>query len=74
MSCPKLKFQNKSEFYNYLYHNFTVTNESTFTHTSIGEPKGSWSICDKYLQYFYTPAASACCTYWRQGLIDTGRN
>ena len=60
MSCPKLKFQNQSEFYKYLYHNFQVTNDSPFTHTSIGEPKGAWSICDKYLEYFYNNYAENC--------------
>ena len=60
MSCPKLKFQNQSEFYKYLYHNFPVTNETPFTHTSIGEPKGAWSICDKYLEYFYNNYAENC--------------
>tara|TARA_Y100000389_G_C17458382_1_gene519781 strand:+ start:122 stop:3016 length:2895 start_codon:yes stop_codon:yes gene_type:complete len=60
MQCQKLKFQNKTEFYNYLKHNFPVTNENKFTHTSINDPKGSWSIPDKYLTYFYDNYSENC--------------
>ena len=46
MCDAKIEFnfiKKKKEFYDYLWGNFKVNNNE-ITHTSIGNPTGSWSI------------------------------
>jgi P4 family phage/plasmid primase-like protien len=56
----EFNFENKkNEFYKYLYNNYQVSN-NTPTHTSIGEPPGSWHINDDCIDYFYKYYSEIC--------------
>ena len=60
----ELNFNNKkSELFKYLYNNYPVNEDRHSTHTSIGDPPGSWSIDTEYLLYFYKIYSKACFKY-----------
>ena len=65
MCDAKIEFnfiQKKKEFYDYLWGNFKVNNNE-ITHTSIGNPTGSWSIDDENLDLFYVEYAKTFSKY-----------
>lgn len=53
----------KNEFYKYLHYNYRVGDGLISTHTSIGDPPGSWHIPDNLLNYFYTFYCETCFKY-----------
>lgn len=60
----EFNFNNKkNEFYNYLYNNYPVKDNKISTHTSIGDPPGSWHIPDDLLEYFYNVYTETCFKY-----------
>ena len=60
----EFKFNNKkNEFYKYLHYNYPVDSSLKPTHTSIGDPPGSFNVKSEYQDYFYKFYSEACFKY-----------
>ena len=53
----------KKEFYKFLYNNYPVETSIKPTHTSIGDPPGSFNIKTEYQDYFYDYYSTTCFKY-----------
>ena len=53
----------KNEFYKYLHYNYPVDHSLKPTHTSIGDPPGSFNVKEEYLDYFYKFYSETCFKY-----------